>query len=366
MNSIIAQISYLIKRLRAFTLWLVKGATPAAQRTRLLLKILFFVILFSLLFWIVPIEKVLRALLEADPKYLLLGLFLGFLVTYLRTIQLAILAWKQGIKLSINKLLAINLSIKFYMLFTPGEFVGSGLRWYKLAQPEGKHVEALATVAINRLIDLYFVIFSGLGFLLLSGHERLGSGWQGLALLVGVTILVWFALTWISEPLLAWIQRSTFRRWLRWESLAHYVERLLLAFAAYTRFSVWELFLVALFSVGRHLVGVASFLYLAKSVGIDLAYMQMGWIRMLILLASLLPIAFADGLGVREVSLLALLSTFGIDGGLSLAFSFLLFVEGIILSLIGGLLEFFQVVNTKQSLKQAAELNRIQNHIEEQ
>jgi uncharacterized protein (TIRG00374 family) len=362
MNRIIAHISYLIKRSVTLALWLVKGTTHAAQRTRFWLKILFFVVLFSLLFWIVPISKVLRALLEADPGYLLIGFFLGFLVTYLRTVQLAILAWKQGIKLRINKLLAINLGIKFYMLFAPGGFVGSGLRWYKLAQPEGKHVEALATVALNRLLDLYFIIFSGLGFLVLSGSERLGSSWVGLALLVGGTILVWFVLTWTSEPLLAWIQKITLRWQLRWQSLAHYTDKLLSTFAAYTRFSAWELFLVALSSIGRHLVGVASFLYLAKSVGIDLPYMQMGWIRMVVLLASLLPIAFANGLGVREVSLLALLSTLGIDAELSLAFSFLLFVEGILLSLIGGLLEFFQVANIKQS----AEMNRIHDNLDEQ
>ena len=97
------------------------------------------------------------------------------------------------------------------------------------------------------------------------------------------------------------------------------------------------------------MIGILSNVLLAKSVGIDLTYTQMGWVYSVVILASQLPFAFAGGLGIREVTLIALLSTFGIGADLALAFSLLLFVRGIFLSLVGGLLEVLQAMRLKRT-----------------
>ena len=116
-----------------------------------------------------------------------------------------------------------------------------------------------------------------------------------------------------------------------------------------------------LLGIVRNLVGVGSFFSLALSVGVGLSFMDIGWIRSAILLASLLPISFAGGLGVREVSLVALLAAFGVSAELALAFSFLLFVRGILVSLVGGLLEAVNVFY----LERPPALDTVSKHMKE-
>ena len=69
----------------------------------------------------------------------------------------------------------------------------------------------------------------------------------------------------------------------------------------------------------------------------------------IILLASYLPISFAGGLGIREVSLVVLLSMFGIEAEIALAFSLLIFTRAIVLSLIGGVIEIFEVIQNRKA-----------------
>ena len=88
--------------------WFIKSDDPSAQRARRISKIVALGALFAVLFWIVPLKDVLRALLTADPLLLILGVALGFVVNILRSVQLAILSWKQGIKLSLVQVIIIE------------------------------------------------------------------------------------------------------------------------------------------------------------------------------------------------------------------------------------------------------------------
>ena len=56
-------------------------------------------------------------------------------------------------------------------------------------------------------------------------------------------------------------------------------------------------------------------------------------------LATQFTFSIMEGLGVREVTLVALLSLFEISADQAVAFSFLIFSRGVIISLLGGLIE---------------------------
>jgi uncharacterized membrane protein YbhN (UPF0104 family) len=76
--------------------------------------------------------------------------------------------------------------------------------------------------------------------------------------------------------------------------------------------------------------------------------LDIGWIEAILSLATQLPFAVAGGLGIREVTLVAILSTFDVSAELALAFSFLLLVRGLLLSLVGGAAEAFDVFGVKR------------------
>lgn len=331
-------------------LWLWRGETIAAQRTRRALKLALLLFLFSILFWIVPFAKVVESLLSANLLYLIPGLLLGLVILYLGSAQLAILGRKQGITLKVMQFLAIDLSIKFYLLFLPGDLVGSGIRWYKVSQPDGKPFEGLATVAFSRLLETFLDVMLGFGFWLLAGRKSLQAGGWGFIFLIAVVTLFWFLATRLSSSISSWVEKYTAGAQLgrRRQAVLKVIEKILKAVATYADFSSWELLEVILIGIAQGLVGVVSMQLLAKSVGIDLSFFDMGWLRTIVVLAAMLPFAFAGGLGIREASLVVVLSTFGINPGLALAFSLLIFARSVFLSLLGGFIEAFQAIYPRQ------------------
>ena len=58
--------------------------------------------------------------------------------------------------------------------------------------------------------------------------------------------------------------------------------------------------------------------------------------------------AVAGGLGIREFTLVAILSTFDVSPELALAFSFLLLLRNLTLSLLGGVAEAFDFFGVKR------------------
>ena len=331
--------------------WIWKGETPEAQRARRILKLALLLALFIGLFWIIPIRDVIYALLNADPLFLVLGLLLGVPSVYFNAMQLKILVQKQGIVISTGEIMHINLAVKFYTLFMPSTMVAGGIRWYQFSRKNGKFAEALAAIAFFRVIELYLTVVLGLAFWFLSGQDSVQVNVAWLVAIVVGTTLLWIAVTRASKPFSRWFEAS-FKPKIsapRWQLLLKQLERFFQAVVTYADFSVWDLFLVIFIGIIQQLIGIFSNMLLAKSVGIDLTYTQMGWIYSVVILAAQLPFAFAGGLGIREITLIALLSAFGIGADLALAFSLLLFVRGIFLSLVGGLLEVLQTMRIKRA-----------------
>jgi uncharacterized protein (TIRG00374 family) len=343
--------------------WVFWGSSPAAQRLRRLLKIGFLLILFAGLFWIIPLADVLAAILAADPRAFLIGFVFSFISTVLTAAQIRILAHKQGIHHSLGSVLSINLAAKFYSLFSPGTIVASGVKWYRLAQPDGKTAEALAALGFFRVSETFLNLGLGLVFLLASGRnlrlqeqaaaggsEQLvggfnaSAGWIWLVLLVFGLALFWIAATRLGQPAYAHLRARSPRLWqisyLR--PLLKYAEKLILAAASYADMSAWGLSMVVITGVVSQLSGIISNLFIAQSVGINLSFVDMGWIYSVTILVSQLPFAFAGGLGVREVTLVAILALFGVGAETALAFSLLLFLRGVLIALIGGFQELLR------------------------
>ena len=337
--------------------WFFQSQTPGALRVRRVAKVVLLLVLFGAMFAIVPIGDVLSAILSADPWYLILGITFSFLATILTAVQLTALARKQGITHSALKVLSITLAAKFYSQFSPGNIVASGIKWYRLSQPGNKTAESLAVLAFFRLMETFLNIALGLGFWLLSdlwaqGEQRalqISAGW--LAVLVLGVALLWIFLTRLSLPLYTWFERRGGALWQKksWQRLSRYLQKFLSAAAAYADFSTWELSVAIFAAITSQLSGVVSNVFVARAVGIHLSLLEMGWIYSVIILVSQLPFAFAGGLGLREVSLVFLFATFGIGADLALAFSFLLFVRGVLISLVGGAWEALDALQGRRA-----------------
>jgi len=91
-------------------------------------------------------------------------------------------------------------------------------------------------------------------------------------------------------------------------------------------------------------------------------FLEMGWIQAVVSLASQLPFTIGEGLGVREVTLVAVLSLFGINAAHALAFSFLIFIRNILIALMGGILEAIEALRARRTVR-LAEIHRDTNDL---
>ncbi len=337
-------------------LWLWRDESKPAQNVRRALKFLFILALFAGLFWITPLDQVVQALLHANPLYLGVGVLLSGLSTVLTAFELEPLTRHAGLPHSTWRILSINLAVKFYSQFTPTSLVGSGLRWYRLSQPGNQGAEALAALAFFRMLETFLTVTLGVGFFVASGNQTVQLSWAWLAALIVAIILGWIAITRLSVPLYQAFKRLTGglleRHWLR--PFTRRLEKFLIAVSAFADISAWRLFLAVFWGAASVLAGVASGTIIAQAVGIDIGFMQMGWIQAVMLLTTQLPFAVAGGLGIREVTLVALLAGFGINTEFALAYSFLLLVRGVMISLLGGVTEGIDALAARAHTQPAA------------
>lgn len=77
---------------------------------------------------------------------------------------------------------------------------------------------------------------------------------------------------------------------------------------------------------------------MAISVNIDLDFSAIAWIRSLVLLLALIPVTIA-GLGVRELSFIALLDQYDITSNLALSYAMASFIVQIVIGVAGSIIE---------------------------
>ena len=334
--------------------WLYKDKSNKAEQTRRYAKLLVVFILLAALFLMVPIEKVVNALVSADRTNVIFGMLLGFVSVGLTAAQLEPLTRNQGIKHRIGRILAINLAVKFYVNFLPTTLVASGYRWHQLSQPDGKVVESLAALGYFRVMETILNLALGLMFFFLAGD--IGE----LQVSVATLVLILAAIIWIMV-LVTRYSLEVYRRFSTWadhhiknelwRKVSRLIEKLFVAISTFANMSVLDLSLSFGAGILSAFSGIASGVLLASSVGIGIDFMNMGWIQAVIVFATQLPFTVAGGLGVRELTLVAILSTFGVSADQALALSFLIFFRGIFLGLIGGLIEAITALQRKKPVE---------------
>ncbi|MFM8321421.1 MAG: lysylphosphatidylglycerol synthase transmembrane domain-containing protein [Chloroflexota bacterium] len=332
-------------------------ASPEAQRIRSTIKILILIALFAGLFWIIPLQEVVQAILTADPLYLLLGLAAGTLSTVLTAFEMEPLTRQAGIQHRVGTILNINLAVKFYTQFMPTSLVASGLRWYRLAQPGGKTAEALAALAFFRMLETFLTFALGLGFWLASSQDNTQVGMAWLLGLIGLTVAGWLVITRLSLPLYrifkARLGERQEHRLLK--PLLRRMDKFLSAVSAYASIPAGDLLAAVFWGTVSSMASIVSGLWFAQAVGIQITFLELGWIQAVVLLATQLPFAVAGGLGIREVTLVAAMGAYGVSAEQALALSFLMFVRGILIALLGGVTEAVDAIRQRRSRDQSKE-----------
>jgi uncharacterized protein (TIRG00374 family) len=307
-------------------------------------KILLSAIILAYLLYLIPLNEIINSILTTELYLFAAGILAAVPISYLSALETQYLTRVQGLDLSVPEILKIHLATSFYGFFLPGTLPGGAVKWYKFSR-FGKKSSAAAVVVFNRFLETLMIVFIGIIFSIPALYSS-----ENQKLLI-VLILILFAMIMLYFLLLSRRGINIVLKILFIFPLPHFlkekISRLTDAMLQFQNLMLKDhLEIIGLLFL-YHAIGVFSFFCFARSLDINLSIWDLGWIRSAMSLAVMLPLSFA-GLGIREGTLVFLFGQYGIKPDVSMALSFLFFSKNIMTSLLGGLLEFKDFIQSKK------------------
>jgi uncharacterized membrane protein YbhN (UPF0104 family) len=229
-----------------------------------------------------------------------------------------VLVRATGQQVSVKSAAWIHMVSSFVGVATPGGIGGDAARAYTLAQRTTQGSDAVASIAMDRVLGLFSLVLVGLFGVLLWGRQT-GTPAAGLALLAILGGLGCVALLWIDRFVGVLVPIR-----LRSTRIGTRVVRIADAISQYRGHQGVLAFVLTLSVVVQVLRMTIGFTYY-------LVFMPVGLITML------LPISLG-GFGLPQLSFVLLLEAQGVPRPDALALSTLIIVTGLVANLPGALL----------------------------
>jgi hypothetical protein len=285
----------------------------------------------------VDMGSVLAILQQTDLVAFSLLVLMWFGILYVQSFQTALGIKPLGLSVDLGAMFQAYLGSMFYNLFLPASAVG-GIVWYKIGRPGGKLIEAGLLLFFFRLLQTILVLGIGLlGVWFDTGLRQTPMGWMsGLLLLIGLFVALPFvspratqAMHHLATPFLHLPPPNLIR---------HQVQRVWQAVQVFQQLPHATLLGVIGLSLLMHSIGIWRVGLAAQAVGVQQSLLVLAWTYILVYIISLIPISVA-GLGVRDVTIVMLLSRYGVPEAQALSMSLLLFSALVVIGLVGGLVE---------------------------
>jgi uncharacterized membrane protein YbhN (UPF0104 family) len=311
----------------------------------------------ALLAWVfaqVDFEQFRRTVGAAQWEYLA-GVWAATALFY--WVQSVALQWilrKQDCAMSIHGIFGASAVTSLYSLILPG-FLSTGVKWYILKRATGKGTNALSSMLYNQLTLTVVMIAIGLIGLMVTNPTRiLFPQAQRLWVLPLVCGLVLASLVLLSVLL---ANDRTGGAALR--SLAGALRLLprgfrekgreILAQIAVFQSAGWRFHLtIGLINIGDGLlVGLLMYFFAAQAASVVVPMGVLVWLCAIVFVLGKIPISIAN-LGVREVTLVALLAGYGIHKPDALLMSMILFSSLIFMAGLGVLYQLFWALQSRK------------------
>jgi glycosyltransferase 2 family protein len=255
----------------------------------------------------------------------------------LAALQLKVLTDCHGMNVSLPRILSINATTEFYNLFLPGIIAGGAIRWYRLSQHNRMRAQALAAIAMTRLINILVLLILGIvGWLLQDDRANTAYVlWFLLACLGALTCGLLIA----SDPRFATAaRRIVVETRMLGPSIRSALQKLMDAGNEYRLVPPRRCLLLAIYTAGWNVLVLASTYLFCLALSLDVPLSVLTWIRTIVALAMLLPVTIS-GFGIREGGWIYFLGLYGIAPAEAFALSLLTFVRTLFQAAIGLVLE---------------------------
>ena len=285
----------------------------------------------------IPVAEIVPAIASARIRFFAMAFLLVLLMNYVSSCRMKLLTDRQGMTVTRRRIFEINLITNFYGLFLPGSLAGGAIRWNKLYKTDKNGTGAFVAIIFNRFILTTATAATGVVFWALAGNSKANEA-AGLSLAGILAILLVLQGGMIHGRIFPWMERSLGGKNRMPEVLQGKLGKLILSLGQYRDLPLTSLLRLAALSFTEEFLGVVSYYFVSLAIGMEVPFVQLGWIRSCVLIVTMLPISFS-GFGVREGTLIALLAPYGVGGNVAVAFSLLLFARSLLSAAIGGVLE---------------------------
>ena len=285
-----------------------------------------------LVFAKVPLPLVRDALRQAQLGWVGTALAVSLVVQLVDAARLRRLTDMHRLGLSMWDVFKMNVATQFYGLVLPGgSLSGIAVRCSQLSTHERK-VGAGVSLLADQAFATAAMCTVGIVFWLGDHAERsLITGATIIAVLCAAMLL----LTAVVAP--ARIAAILPIRWLI-TRLGDRVQAVRDAVGPFSRLDRRTLLQIGTLAVASNLLRVMVYYLLAQALGLGVALVTIGWIRSVMMIATIPPVS-VSGLGLREGISLVLLSGYGIAAEQIVAFSLSVFTVSTLFGLLGGVFE---------------------------
>lgn len=325
------------------------GDDPRIAKIRRWIGAALFAGLFIFLAFSLDWVDIWRVLKSVDPILLGGSCLLAFPYHLVMALSFKIITDRHDFKLSVGRIVWINLTILFYVIVLPASVVGSGMRLYRYAKFSNKPVEAFAAITYHKIFLNFIVVLMSLCFLIFASVEQVQSSFflvGGLLLVMAVILLL---IPRVSLVILRQIRQPETQ--VENTSLVSFVRKYSLktlkSFAEIGQMSLKNQIKLSVLGFLAQMVHLGAYILIARSIGIQTAIDQLSMIFALVLLANNLPFNFSLGIGLREISLGALLLAIGVDTAYAVAMPLVVFARSVFIGMVGGVLEGVQMLKDR-------------------
>lgn len=286
----------------------------------------------TLLVHIVPLAELQSALGQVALSGLIAGILLQMLARLLTGWRMTLLARYQGLPLDFRTMLSILFSASFYTFLLPGAVLGGAATYVKYRQHGGEAAASLGNIVANKGLEVLATLW--LGALALA-WTRFGE----IALMgVGVGLLVFMATAHSLLRAGGWIQHWQARGSASPRPLVRKLGALLDALNVFERLSASQTRRLLMAALLAQTVPIAAMFTFAWGLGLSINVIDVAWVYTAVFLLAILPLTVAN-VGVREITMIALLLPLGVTAAEATAWSLCLYLGPLLAACLGLLLE---------------------------
>lgn len=306
-------------------------------------------ILITFVFVKIDAVQIGHIILEVNLVYYLTGQLLILLFLALKAKRWQLLLHSQNIICSTFRSFTIYNIGSLYGLLTPGR-IGDFIKVYYLSRDGTSKIDALWGILYDRILDVVMlIILNILAFFvlgnLLSIFREVSLIFLGILVFGGVLSFLLFLWAKSKSDLLIKYRSSSDIYHAVYSWGAKFKKGMVIPILKIWQIPFTEQLLIFVFTILVWVVLFCAYYAFSKSLGIDIALGMFVSIISISMFASNLPISFS-GIGVRDLSLIFLLSLVGINESSAVGLSLLVLSTYLLSALIGALLLLFE--NTKR------------------